>query len=96
MTEPASLQWTLRGASFPHGAAQQAWFDALRRAAAGHWQRVESMPAQAGTTLRLMDSGTPRLTLLLIPGAVVIDDDAQGRWRADIDTAPLEALLQRW
>jgi len=94
----AALRWSRAGSSYPHGDAQQAWFDRLRSTTAGRWQRVGAV-AREGTLVQLFDGPELRAEFLLARDHVLWVSPTRGTWRAPLaepDAAQLESLARQW
>lgn len=94
----AALRWTFAGASHPHGDAQQAWFDRLRTATAGRWQRAGNV-AREGTPVQLFDGAELRGEFLLARDHVLWISPTRSAWRAPLaapEAAQLDSLARQW
>jgi hypothetical protein len=93
------VTWQAGGKTFAHGAAQRAWWAAVRAATAGRWQsgvalRDAALPAWVGVS----EGGRPIATLAIDGDALLLTEGGR-TWRAPVGAATLRAWqdeLSRW
>ena len=93
-----ALHWASGGRTHAHAAPQQAWFDALRQATAGRWQRTRTADRD-GARVQLFDGPRVRAEWLVQPQRVLWLDAESGTWQAPLtpdDSARLRAMADAW
>jgi hypothetical protein len=94
--------WSIGGRAVPHGAAQAAWWQQLRRAAVGVWllEPAGQAPGAPAPRLTLLSAGKSVASFELAGDAVLLCPvDLSGCWRAPITPAQREAWtaeIARW
>ena len=93
-----ALHWASGGRTHAHAAPQQAWFDALRHATAGRWQRTRT-DDRDGARVQLFDGPRVRAEWLVQSQRVLWLDAESGTWQATLapgDAARLRAMADAW
>ena len=93
-----ALHWASGGRTHAHAAPQQAWFDALRQATAGRWERTRTADRD-GARVQLFDGPRVRAEWLVQPQRVLWLDAEWGTWQAPLtpdDSARLRAMADAW
>ena len=93
-----ALHWASGGRTHAHAVPQQAWFDALRQATAGRWQRTRTADRD-GARVQLFDGPRVRAEWLVQAQRVLWLDAESGTWQATLepaDAARLRAMADAW